>query len=102
LLGGPLGLFHGDDVDGADVGVLGQQVGGYLAQGGGDLAAEMGLAGVLGREGVEDPVGGVADLEGVPREGAGLLYCQGPAGFEERSELAALAGLGFICIDWPS
>ena len=87
-------LLDSDDFHRADVGVLGQQVGRHLPQSRGDLAAQVSLAGVLGLERVEDPVSSVADLEGVPREGACLLYGQGPAGFEERGELVALVGLG--------
>ena len=51
-------------------------------------------AGVVGGEGVEDAVAGVADLERVPGDGAFLGDGQVPAGLEECPQFVALTSLG--------
>src|SRR5258708_19109556 len=88
-------LFHGEDVDGTNVGVGGQE---FRADDGEtlrDLAVDVCLAGFDGFEGVEDPVGRVADLERVPGHGSLLLNRELAAGHEERCEVRFLAGLCF-------
>src|SRR4029077_12141308 len=52
-------------------------------------------AGVVGGEGIEDAVAGVADLERVPGDGALLGDGQLPSGLEECRQLFALTGFGF-------
>jgi MFS family permease len=65
-------LLDRDDVDRADVGVLGEQVRPDLSESLGNLPVEVRLPGVLGLEGVEDAVGDVVDLEGIPGHGSGF------------------------------
>ena len=55
----------------------------------------MGLTGLLGLEGVEDAVGGIAHLERIPGDRARLGDGQRPAGLEECSEVVAFTGFGF-------
>jgi AcrR family transcriptional regulator len=89
------GLLRGEDVDGLDVRVLGQQVGGVLAEGGGDRAVQVGLPPVLAGERVENAVGGVAELERVPGDRAGLGKGQWLGLGQEGAEFLGLARLGF-------
>jgi len=72
-----------------------QQPGGDLGERLGYPPAQVRVAGRLGVEGVEDAVGGVVDLEGVPAHGSLLGDGQGAGGLEELAEFASLAGLGF-------
>ena len=95
-------LFHGDDLDGADVGIAREQFGPDLAQRLGDLPAEVGLERVVGFEGVEDAVSGVADLERVPRDRALLGDGDCAAGFEERTRSSPLPGLASSSARMPS
>ena len=60
-----------------------------------DSTIDVGLTGFLGFEGVEDAVGGVADLERVPGDRALLGDGQRPAGLEECSQVVAFTGFGF-------
>src|SRR5262245_27651226 len=87
-------LLDRHDVDGSDVRVGGQQVGRDLPEGLRDLPVQVGLTGVLGLEGVEDAVAGVADLERVPGNRALLGDREVAARLQERGEFAASAGLG--------
>jgi hypothetical protein len=77
----------------SDVRFGGEQVGGDLGQGFGYLAVDVGLAGVLGLEGVEDAVVGVVELERVPRDGSLLGQRQRASALQECPQLIALAGL---------
>ena len=72
----------------------GEEVGADLGECLRDLAVDMGQAGVLGLEGVEDAVGGVVELERVPGDGA--LFCEREraTALEERSEFSPFVGLG--------
>src|SRR5271154_1996620 len=56
-------LLDGDHVDRLDVGLGGEQVASDLGHGFGYLAVDVGLAGVLRLESVEDAVVGVVELE---------------------------------------
>src|SRR5271163_4397614 len=94
-------LFRGDDVDEANVGLFGQQVRSDLGEGTGDLTVEVSLAALVGFEGVEDAISGVADLEGVPRHGPRLGRRQGPTILEEGAQLSALVRLGFKEGEYP-
>src|SRR3984885_4290141 len=87
-------LLDGQDVDELDVGVAGEQLAGDLAEGHRYLAVEVRIQGVPGLEGVEDAVGGVADLECVPVNGALLGNRDLAAGLQECGELVARSGLG--------
>jgi hypothetical protein len=58
--------------------------------------------GLVGREGVEDAVAGVIDLERVPGDGASLGDGQLTGGLEEVRQLAALPGLASGSASMPS
>src|SRR5918996_3948040 len=88
-------LFHGEDVDRTNVGVARQKVGADCGECLRDLAIDVRLAGFDGLEGVEDAVGRVADLEGVPGHSPLLLKGELPACYKKRCKLGSLVGLCF-------
>src|ERR687895_1834729 len=88
-------LFDSEDVDRANIGIGGQEVGADCGECLRDLAVNVRLAGFEGFEGVEDAVGRVADLEGVPGHGPLFLKGELTACDEKRREIGALVGLCF-------
>ena len=70
--------LDGEQVDQADVGVLGEQLRAGAGERGRDLAGQVRLARRLVLERVEDPEGDGVDLEAVPDPGARLLLDDRP------------------------
>src|ERR1700754_221556 len=89
----PRRLLHGEHVDRGDVRRRGQQVIAHLRQRFRDLTVDMGLPSLRRLEGVEDPVVGLVDLEGVPGHGPLLRQRQLAPRFEELAERLAFARL---------
>ena len=73
---------------------LGGQVVGLIHQGLSNLATEASLAAVLPSERIEDPEGGLVDLEGVLGNGLSFLLRQRQAPFQEGPPLFDSIGLG--------
>jgi hypothetical protein len=77
-----------------DVRVLGQQARARLAERGGDRAVQVRLPPGLVAERVENTERGVAELEGLPGDSAGLSRSQRLGLGQEGGELVFLARLG--------
>src|SRR5947207_10877626 len=67
-----LTVLDGEDVDQADVRILGEELGAGPGERGGDLAGEVSLTRCLVLEGIEDPERGLVHAESVPDAGARL------------------------------
>jgi hypothetical protein len=88
------GSRRGEDVGHLNVRIFGQQARAGLAERGGDRAVQVRLPPGLVAEGVENAEGGVAELEGVPGDRAGLGRSQRLGLGQEGGELVFLARLG--------
>jgi len=73
-------LLDGDEFDRADTWCPGQQRRGYFAQRSRDRPVQVGLPRFLVGEGVENAVGRLVDLEGVPGDRPRLIRSEFPAG----------------------